>query len=147
VLYSALQRLCSCGWTVPFVQFAPCHALDFRFVPSSSHLDMAKWAARPDEARFVLGLDPKTGPSHLRPQALFSVRAWPAADLIGLKNGLSGLLRTIECQKTGLSGLEVNGPYRASSLCLVSCSNPTHLFVPRLSRPTQNRIVSSLDRT
>jgi hypothetical protein len=34
----------------------------------------------------------------------------------------------------GLTGLDVNGPYRASLPCLVSCSSPARLFVPGSDR-------------
>jgi hypothetical protein len=50
-------------------------------------------------------------------------------------------------QKAGLTGLEVNGPYRVSLSCLVFCPSPVRLFVPARARiePSHTGLRSGLN--
>jgi hypothetical protein len=64
----------------------------------------------------------------------------------GRKVGYAGRKTRFSVKKTGLTGLELNGPCRASPPCLISCPSPARLFVPGRPGPAYNRAVPGSDR-
>jgi hypothetical protein len=64
----------------------------------------------------------------------------------GRKAGYAGRKARFSVKKAGLTGLELNGPCRASPPCLISCPSPARLFVPGRPGPAYNRAVPGSDR-
>jgi hypothetical protein len=138
--------------------------MEHRTKNTSAGLEMSKRAARPGpgEARPVLGparqarLKIRAGPakhagsiSCPSPARNGPKRAGPARlarEKTGRKAGYAGRKTRFSVKKAGLTGLELNGPCRASPPCLISCPSPARLFVPGRPGPAYNRAVPGSDR-